>query len=220
MSDEDKTTEQPEENKEIGTSVQKTEAAPVSKDAPEEHQDEATDDGATPVAFPHRDLKPGMVVRVHEVIKDTNAKGEERERVQMFEGTVLGLNGSGIGDSEANPGGRFDADKFKNVMGRISQEQAADMSTVMADLGGRVIDTLVSLGILKSHEVIQVYQEFMKVVSAGVLQFKEGSYVFYRYQGTPPPSINRPVCSTCSLILVNSLKSATESMVRYSWLCH
>ena len=97
MSDEDKTTEQPEENKEIGTSVQKTEAAPVSKDAPEEHQDEATDDGATPVAFTHRDLKQGMVVRVHEVIKDTNAKGEERERVQMFEGTVLGLNGSGIG---------------------------------------------------------------------------------------------------------------------------
>ncbi|OGL71060.1 50S ribosomal protein L19 [Candidatus Uhrbacteria bacterium RIFCSPHIGHO2_02_FULL_53_13] len=42
-------------------------------------------------------MKPGMVVRVHEVIKDTNAKGEERERVQMFEGTVLGLNGSGIG---------------------------------------------------------------------------------------------------------------------------
>ena len=32
------------------------------------------------------------------------------------------LNGSGIGDSEANPGGRFDADKYKNVMGRISQD--------------------------------------------------------------------------------------------------
>jgi hypothetical protein len=31
------------------------------------------------------------------------------------------VNGSGIGDSEANPGGRFDADKYKNVMGRISQ---------------------------------------------------------------------------------------------------
>lgn len=48
-------------------------------------------------AFPHRNIKPGMVVRVHEVIKDLNAKGEERERVQMFEGTVLALNSSGIG---------------------------------------------------------------------------------------------------------------------------
>ena len=32
------------------------------------------------------------------------------------------LNGSGIGDSEANPGGNFDADKYKNVLGRISQD--------------------------------------------------------------------------------------------------
>ena len=40
-------------------------------------------------------------------------------------GTDLALeivNGSGIGDSEANPGGRFDSDKYKNVMGRISQD--------------------------------------------------------------------------------------------------
>ena len=51
---------------------------------------------ATPVAMPHRDLKPGMVVRVHEIIKDTNAKGEERQRVQVFEGTILGFAGSGI----------------------------------------------------------------------------------------------------------------------------
>jgi hypothetical protein len=32
------------------------------------------------------------------------------------------LNGSGIGDSEANPNGNFDADKYKNVMGRVSQD--------------------------------------------------------------------------------------------------
>lgn len=32
------------------------------------------------------------------------------------------INGSGIGDSEANPGGNFDADKYKNVMGRVSQD--------------------------------------------------------------------------------------------------
>lgn len=40
-------------------------------------------------------LKTGMVVRLHEVIKDVNAKGEERERLQVFEGTILGFSGSG-----------------------------------------------------------------------------------------------------------------------------
>lgn len=45
-------------------------------------------------------------------------------------GTDLALevvNGSGIGDSEANPGGRFDADKFKNVMGRVSQDLGGNL---------------------------------------------------------------------------------------------
>jgi large subunit ribosomal protein L19 len=40
-------------------------------------------------------LKTGMVVRLHEIIKDVNAKGEERERTQIFEGTVMGFSGSG-----------------------------------------------------------------------------------------------------------------------------
>ena len=35
------------------------------------------------------DLKPGMVVRIHEKIEGVNAKGEKRERIQIFEGLSL-----------------------------------------------------------------------------------------------------------------------------------
>jgi large subunit ribosomal protein L19 len=46
--------------------------------------------------MPHRDIRPGMVVRVHERIIDTNTRGEEKERVQIFEGMVLGAKGGGV----------------------------------------------------------------------------------------------------------------------------
>ncbi|MFA6467228.1 MAG: 50S ribosomal protein L19 [Patescibacteria group bacterium] len=35
------------------------------------------------------EIKPGMTVRVHETIREKNAKGEEKTRVQVFEGIIL-----------------------------------------------------------------------------------------------------------------------------------
>ena len=38
--------------------------------------------------FPN--IQPGCVVKIHQKIKDTDAKGKEKERIQIFEGLVIG----------------------------------------------------------------------------------------------------------------------------------
>jgi len=35
------------------------------------------------------DLKPGMTVRVYQKIKELNPKGEEKERIQYFDGLII-----------------------------------------------------------------------------------------------------------------------------------
>jgi large subunit ribosomal protein L19 len=35
------------------------------------------------------DLKPGMTIRVYQKIKEQNIKGEEKERVQYFDGIII-----------------------------------------------------------------------------------------------------------------------------------
>ena len=41
----------------------------------------------TKTALP--DLKPGMTVRVYQKIKESNSKGEEKERIQYFDGIII-----------------------------------------------------------------------------------------------------------------------------------
>ena len=37
----------------------------------------------------NQELKPGMTVRVYQKIKELNAKGEEKERIQYYEGMII-----------------------------------------------------------------------------------------------------------------------------------
>jgi len=36
--------------------------------------------------------KPGMIVKIHQKIKEMNTKGEEKERIQIFKGLVIRIN--------------------------------------------------------------------------------------------------------------------------------
>lgn len=56
-------------------------------------------------------LRPGMTVKVHEKIKEMNTKGEEKERVQVFEGIIIATK---HGDE---PGATITVRKISNGIG-------------------------------------------------------------------------------------------------------
>lgn len=42
------------------------------------------------------DIRSGMVLRIHQKIRDITPKGDEKERIQVYEGTVINIRGAGI----------------------------------------------------------------------------------------------------------------------------
>ena len=58
--------------------------------------EEAPPTDAVAVEASPLELRAGMTVKVHEKIEDVTPKGEKRTRIQIFEGIILGIRGSGI----------------------------------------------------------------------------------------------------------------------------
>ncbi|HBR80833.1 MAG: 50S ribosomal protein L19 [Candidatus Uhrbacteria bacterium GW2011_GWE2_45_35] len=69
---------------------------PEEKINEEEAKIEAVEEKLPGTEIRTADIKPGMTIRVHERIKDFNAKGEERERIQIYQGMVIGMRGSDV----------------------------------------------------------------------------------------------------------------------------
>ena len=57
------------------------------------------------------EIKPGMLVRVHQKIKDIGKDGKEKQRIQVFEGTVIARKGGN------QPNATFMVRKISNGVG-------------------------------------------------------------------------------------------------------
>ena len=93
MSDNQKTTEKDGDSSTASSAqndnIQETEKAALDAVIQQVEQEKPKKGKSQYKTMNGNDIKPGMLVRVHQKIVETNAKGEEKERIQVFQGMVL-----------------------------------------------------------------------------------------------------------------------------------
>ena len=82
-----------EETNDMQTDTQ-TEVQPVDSAPKEPEEMQQPEQKANVIGI--EQLRSGMTIRIHERIKDVTPKGEERERIQIFQGIIIGLHGGGV----------------------------------------------------------------------------------------------------------------------------
>jgi large subunit ribosomal protein L19 len=94
----DKKEEAPAEEAEEGKAdePEAEEAPSVEETSTEEAAEEATPAEEIKIEEAQQKIETGMVVRVHVKIKDVTPRGDERERIQVFEGTVINKGGQDL----------------------------------------------------------------------------------------------------------------------------
>jgi large subunit ribosomal protein L19 len=86
-----KSTDEKKEEKveEVIEEVKKEEKAAMDEVIEEAEKEKPKKGKSQYAELKNDEIMPGMIIRVHQKIVDTNAKGEEKERVQVFQGMVL-----------------------------------------------------------------------------------------------------------------------------------
>jgi large subunit ribosomal protein L19 len=98
------------------TNKEETKTTEVAVEAPKV-------EAAQPTKKLRWNIKPGMTVKVHQKIREVTPKGEEKERVQIFEGIVLGIRGAG-------PSKTFTVRKESNGIG-VEKIYPMDLPTIV-----------------------------------------------------------------------------------------
>lgn len=81
------------------------------------------------------EIKPGMTIKVHQKIKELDAKGKPKERVQVFEGMVIARKGG------HQPGATFTVRKI--AVGRVGVEKIFPLE----------LPSILKIEIVKEHKV-------------------------------------------------------------------